>query len=49
MNDNKENGPEDAVVSEMIKILLWEKFTLLRSVSRTALWVRWMLQARGKL
>ena len=39
-SDNKVNGPEDAIVSEMIKKLPMEK-----SVS----WAEWNLQAHGRL
>ena len=50
MSDNKVNGPEDAIVSEMIKCSCqWKRSTLLRSVFRDASWVRWMSQVRGRL
>ena len=38
-SENKVNGPEDAVVSEMIKQLLKEKNTSSRSVFTNASWV----------
>ena len=37
MSNIKVNGPQDAIVSEMIKQLPMEKFTLSRSVFRTLL------------
>ena len=49
MSENKVNGPEDAVVSEMIKQLPWRKTRPLRSVSRNASWARWSLQVRERL
>ena len=49
MSVDKVHGPEDAVVSEMIKKLLWEKIsTLLRGVFSNASRVRWKLQVRGR-
>ena len=37
--DNKENGPGDAVGSEMVKQRSWRRSTLLRSVVRNASWL----------
>ena len=59
--DNKVNGPEDAVVSELIKQLPFKKiyiyilkkktyiYILLRGASKNVSWVRWRLQVRGRL
>ena len=48
MSDNKVNGPDDAMVSEVIKNLPLENFTLSRSVFKNASWARWKLQIRGR-
>ena len=49
MSDNKVNGPDDAVVSEMIKQLSSEKIFIITSASKNASRVRWRRQVRGRL
>ena len=49
MSENKVNGPEGAVASEMIKRLLLRRSTLLRCVFKNASWTRRRLQVRGRL
>ena len=44
MSENKVNGPEDAVVSEMIKQMPQEKIYIAQSVSRNVSWERWRHQ-----
>ena len=39
LSDNKVNGPEDPIVSEMIKGCLWKRTVLLRDVFRSDFWV----------
>ena len=46
--DNKVNGPEDAIVSEMVKNLTMEKSTLLRGASKKDSWAIWNPQVRGR-
>ena len=46
MSDIKVNGPDDAIVSEMIKKLHLEKCAQSRGVFKNASWTRWNLQAR---
>ena len=48
MSDNKVNGPDDAIVSEMIKKLPLEKLPPSLSVFRNASWARWNLQVHGR-
>ena len=48
LSENKVNGLEDAIVSEMIKRLPMEKISLLRGVLRNVSWAWWSLQARGR-
>ena len=48
MSNIKVNRPQDAIVSEMIKQLPMENFTLSRSVFRNASWARWNLQVLGR-
>ena len=49
MSDNEVNGPEDAVVSEIIKQLPKRKYTSSRSAFRNASWARWKHQVRGEI
>ena len=49
MSENKVNGPEDAVVSEMIKQLPREKIRRQKMLSRTDYWAGTMRPARGGL
>ena len=49
MSDNEVNGPEDAVVSKMIKQLPKRTYTSSRSAFRNASWARWKHQVRGEI
>ena len=48
MSNNKVNGPEDAIVSEMIKHLPLGTICTTTKCFQERLWVRWNLQIRGR-
>ena len=48
LGENKVNGPEDAIVSEMSRGCPRRRFTHKRSIFRNVFWVRWSLQAHGR-